>query len=142
VVVRIRYYDEAGELLFTRKRNPPRVEPRFLQPAKTDPRPYGLDPLPDARKAGHLWLVEGESVSWVLWSAGEPELGNPGGSSTRGLTAEDVAGILHLRIVCDRDQTGKKFLAGLTERLTEIGYDGEVVVVELPAEVGGVPVKD
>jgi putative DNA primase/helicase len=40
--------------------------------------PYGLERLSDARKAGYLVLVEGESDCWTLWYQGFPALGLPG----------------------------------------------------------------
>ena len=39
--------------------------------------PYGLERLDEARKAGYLVLVEGESDCWTLWYQGFPALGIP-----------------------------------------------------------------
>ena len=40
--------------------------------------PYGLGRLEEARKAGYLVLVEGESDCWTLWYQGFQALGLPG----------------------------------------------------------------
>lgn len=45
--------------------------------------PYGLNKLPEARKAGWVFLVEGESDCWTLWQVGLPALGIPGKSTWR-----------------------------------------------------------
>src|SRR5258708_37081263 len=47
--------------------------------------PYGLERLEEARQAGHLVLVEGESDCWTLWYQGFPALV---------LTGSDIA-IIH-----------------------------------------------
>ena len=47
--------------------------------------PYGLGRLEEARKAGYLVLVEGESDCWTLWYHGFPALGLPGAEMARTL---------------------------------------------------------
>lgn len=40
--------------------------------------PYGIDRLPQIKKAGWVLLVEGESDCWTCWAKGIPALGAPG----------------------------------------------------------------
>jgi putative DNA primase/helicase len=55
------------------------------------PVPYGLWRLGEARQAGYLILVEGESDCWTLWYHGFPALGVPGADMTGTLEAANVA---------------------------------------------------
>jgi putative DNA primase/helicase len=65
--------------------------------------PYGLDRLEDARKAGYLVLVEGESDCWTLWYQGFQALGLPGAEMTRTLEESMLSGIDRLYIMQEPD---------------------------------------
>ena len=65
--------------------------------------PYGLERLEEARKAGYLVLVEGESDCWTLWYHHFPALGLPGVEMVRTLKEAYLAGIdkLYIRLYSD-----------------------------------------
>ncbi|HZU66280.1 MAG TPA: AAA family ATPase [Ktedonobacteraceae bacterium] len=93
--------------------------------------PYGLERLEDARKAGYLVLVEGESDCWTLWYQGIPALGIPGAEMTGVLEAAMLSGIDRLYLMHEPDQGGSTFVSHLTKRLTEWRWSGNVFVVRL-----------
>src|SRR6266567_2380237 len=79
--------------------------------------PYGLERLEDARKAGYLVLVEGESDCWTLWYQGFPALGLPGAEMAGVLEESALADIDRLYIVQESDAAGATFVKGLANRL-------------------------
>lgn len=103
-------------------------------PFKSDksPVPYGLDRLRDARQAGYLVLVEGETDSWTLWYHGFPALGIPGAGMARLLEAEHLEGIPRLYVVQESDAGGRSFVRGVARQLVELGWNGEGHVVSMP----------
>ena len=93
--------------------------------------PYGLERLEDARKAGYLVLVEGESDCWTLWYQGFPALGIPGAEMTGVLEAAMLSGIDRLYLMQEPDQGGTTFVSHLTKRLTDWRWPGQALVVRL-----------
>jgi hypothetical protein len=93
--------------------------------------PYGLERLKDARKAGYLVLVEGESDCWTLWYQGFPTLGIPGAEMTGVLEAAMLSGIDRLYLMQEPDSGGTAFVSHLMKRLTEWHWPGKVFVVRL-----------
>jgi putative DNA primase/helicase len=59
--------------------------------------PYGLERLEEARKAGYLVLVEGESDCWTLWYQGFQALGLPGAEMVRTLEDSMLTGSISCR---------------------------------------------
>lgn len=55
--------------------------------------PYGLQRLPEARRAGWMLLVEGESDCWTCWHHRLPALGIPGKSTWRPEWREHLVGL-------------------------------------------------
>lgn len=55
--------------------------------------PYGLNKLSEARRVGWVFLVEGESDCWTLWSVGLPALGLPGKNTWRTEWASYLQGL-------------------------------------------------
>src|SRR5262245_8000151 len=80
----IPYYDEAGEHFRSRLRSAHQAKKGSSWLAGKGMIPYGLWRLDQARKAGWMAVVEGETDSWVLWHGGFPAIGLPG-SGTAGL---------------------------------------------------------
>src|SRR5215212_10440721 len=78
------------------------------------PRPYGLSLLEDARKAGYVILVEGESDCHTLWFHEIPALGIPGANNWRDRWATYLDGIEKVYAVIEPDQGGDT----LREKLT------------------------
>jgi hypothetical protein len=89
--VRIPYHDADGTLVAIRTRLAITGD-RFRWRKGDRPLPYGLWRLADARAAGWLLLVEGETDCWTLWDQGIPTLGIPGKSTWRAGWAEFVKG--------------------------------------------------
>jgi len=93
--------------------------------------PYGLERLEEARKAGYLVLVEGESDCWTLWYQGFPALGIPGAEMTGVLETSMLSGIDRLYLIQEPDQAGTAFVSHTAKRLTEWRWPGKVFVVRL-----------
>lgn len=93
--------------------------------------PYGLWKLSEARQAGFLVLVEGESDTCTLWLHGFPALGMPGASSTRTLKAEYLEGIGRIYVLKEPDKGGEIFLEGVARILKELGWSGQAFEVLL-----------
>lgn len=99
------------------------------------PIPYGLWRLDEAREAGFLIIVEGESDTWTLWHHGYPALGLPGADMAKKLQPKHVEGLSRVYVVREPDRGGKTFLDGITRRLETIGFDGMVYAVPMPKDV-------
>jgi hypothetical protein len=93
--------------------------------------PYGLERLEEARKAGYLVLVEGESDCWTLWLHQFPALGLPGAEMVRTLKEEYLAGIEKLYIVRESDAAGARFVTHLKLLLEKWKWSGKAFVVSL-----------
>jgi hypothetical protein len=113
--IRIPYPDELGKERYHRYRLALKAEPRFHSPPKhvaPEPVPYGLQVLGEARKAGYILLVEGESDAQVLWFNDIPALGIPGVQSWRKYSEkwasylEDIPLVL---VPVESDSGGEKF---------------------------------
>jgi hypothetical protein len=94
--------------------------------------PYGLERLSDARKAGYLVLVEGESDCWTLWYQGFPVLGLPGAEMAGVLEESALEGVERLYIVQEPDAAGATFVKALTSQLKRWRWQGNAFVVHLP----------
>jgi hypothetical protein len=98
--IRIPYRSLDGEELAVRFRIALDGDDRFRWRKGSKPCLYGLERLSQAREAGHLILVEGESDAQTLWLHGFPGLGLPGA----GLWDEqrDAPVLLELAEACER----------------------------------------
>ena len=93
--------------------------------------PYGLERLEEARKAGYLVLVEGESDCWTLWLHQFPALGLPGAEMVRTLKADYLAGIEKLYIMRETDAAGARFVTHIQRLLEKWNWPGKALVVSL-----------
>ena len=93
--------------------------------------PYGLERLEEARKAGYLVLVEGESDCWTLWYHGFPALGLPGAEMARTLEESMLSGIDRLYIMQEPDAGGTAFVTQLTRKLEGWQWPGKAFVLRL-----------
>ncbi len=93
--------------------------------------PYGLERLEDARKAGYLVLVEGESDCWTLWFHHFPALGLPGVEMVRTLKEAYLTGIDKLYFVRESDAAGARFVQHIQQRLQAWKWLGKAYVVSL-----------
>jgi len=93
--------------------------------------PYGLERLEEARKAGYLVIVEGESDCWTLWFHHFPALGLPGVEMVRTLKEAYLAGIERLYIVREPDSAGARFVSHLEQLLQAWQWPGKAFVISL-----------
>ncbi len=93
--------------------------------------PYGLWRLPEARQAGYLILVEGESDYWTLLFHGFPALGLPGADTGKLLESAYLENIDRVYLIQEPDQGGTAFVQGIARRLKEMGWAGKAFVVKL-----------
>jgi hypothetical protein len=117
-VLRIPYWDEAGEEIAARLRLSVAGagRDRFRWRKGSRPQPYGLWKLDEARAAGYALLVEGESDSQTLWYHGLPALGIPGAATWRPEWARHLAG-LTTYIWQEPDAGGAEFVRKVGESL-------------------------
>ncbi|MGO9180777.1 MAG: hypothetical protein ACLQBX_10950 [Candidatus Limnocylindrales bacterium] len=90
--VRIPYHDVDGNVVAVRYRLA-LAGARFRWRKGDHVLPYGLERLGDARAAGWVLLVEGESDCWTAWSLGLPALGIPGKATWQSEWASYLADI-------------------------------------------------
>lgn len=91
--VKIPYFDEAGNEIAVRFRMSLSGGTRFRWRRGDQVNLYGLWRMGEAKKAGYVLLVEGESDCWTCWHYGIPALGIPGKSTWRSEWAEYVKGM-------------------------------------------------
>ncbi len=112
--VRIPYLDSGGAETAVRFRLAMTGGDRFRWKGGAKPTLYGLSRLDDARKAGHVVLVEGESDCHTLWSQGVPALGIPGAANWQeDRDAAHLEGIGTIYVVIEPDQGGETILKRL-----------------------------
>jgi hypothetical protein len=91
---------------------------------------YGLWKVEEAREAGYVILVEGESDAQVGWHHGLPMIGSPGATGFQGEWAAELKGIAKIYAIVEPDGGGETFWgrlvdSGLRERLYRVEL-GEV----------------
>ena len=135
--VRMPYLDESGEeVLLRRFRVSLTGKPKVKTKKGDKHRLYGLWKLEEAKKAGYLWLFEGESDSQTAWFHGEPAAGIPGANGWKAEWASELEGIGRLYFVVE-DEAGeacwRKLVATpeIRERLYRVEFDGAKDVSEL-----------
>src|SRR5215217_4889475 len=112
--IRIPYPDEEGQESAVRFRVSLDGTEKFRWRSGDKPSPYGLKLLEEARKAGYVVLVEGESDCHTLWYHEVPALGIPGASNWKEEWASHLDGIERIYAVIEPDQGGET----LREKLT------------------------
>jgi DNA-binding transcriptional ArsR family regulator len=104
--IRIPYPDEEGQEVAVRFRVSLDGTEKFRWRSGDKPSPYGLKLLKEARKAGFLVLVEGESDCHTLWFHEIPALGIPGASNWKEEWASHLDGIEKVYAVIEPDKGG------------------------------------
>jgi hypothetical protein len=104
--------------------------------------PYGLWRLGSFKEEDVLLVVEGESDCWAAWLHGLHALGLPGADTTRLLAADHLVGVGRLCVIKEPDQGGETFVAGMANRLKEIGWKGQASCVSLQETCGVKDVAD
>jgi biotin operon repressor len=128
--VRIPYPDEEGQEAAVRFRVSLDGAEKFRWRSGDKPLPYGLRLLGEARAAGFVVLVEGESDCHTLWFYEIPALGIPGASNWKVEWASYLDGIEKIYAVIEPDQGG----ATLREKLTDCEAIRERVHLLEPGE--------
>jgi hypothetical protein len=105
--VRIPYSDGAGNIVAVRFRLALTGPDRFRWKNGSKACLYGLNRLADARAAGHVVLVEGESDAHTLWFHNFPAVGLPGANTWREEWAAHLDGIPVVYIVIEADTGGE-----------------------------------
>jgi hypothetical protein len=112
----IPYYDENGEVRVVRYRVALKGEKRFFWPKGTAGKLclYGVDKLAEARAAGRVILVEGESDCHTLWLHGFHAIGVPGASNwSEKRDAAALSGVAAIYVVDERDEAAESLLSTL-----------------------------
>jgi hypothetical protein len=107
---------------------------RFLwSRADGRPIPYGVWRVVEWRKKNvfDLFIVEGESDSLTLWLHHFAAIGIPGADNCGLLQSAHVSRFSRVYIVRENDQGGEVFERGLTGRLAELQFQGDVRVIEM-----------
>ena len=125
--VRIPYPDENGQEVAVRFRISLDGAEKFRWRRYDKPRPYGLGLLEEARKAGYVVLVEGESDCHTLWFHEVPALGIPGATNWRNEWSVLLEGVQKVYVVVEPDQGGD----ALWERLASSDLNERLYKVEL-----------
>ncbi len=117
-VIKIPYYDVDGAEVAARLRLALTGGRRFRWRKGSKAQPYGLWRLAEARAAGYVLLVEGESDCHTLWQHGLPALGVPGASTWKPDWAEHVKG-LKVYVWREPDDGGDTLARVVSETLPE-----------------------
>ena len=130
-----RYRNEDGSLnVRYRKRVALKGKKRDFWDTEGKGRPilaYGLNRLENARKAGYLVLVEGESDTLSLWLHEIPALGLPGsGMVNRLLAVPLIIAIPRLVISQEPGDAGTQFRADSIARLNAFRWSGQVSIID------------
>jgi hypothetical protein len=113
--VRIRYPDPTGGEASVRIRLALAGDGRFRYKSGCKPCLYGLDRLGDARRAGYVLAVEGESDCHVCWFHDVPAIGIPGANNWKEeRDAPHLAGIDRIYLVIEPDRGGEAVMRWLT----------------------------
>lgn len=130
--VLIPYTDDAGDTVGVRYRLALRGDAKFRwKPGtKASTLLYGAGRLSEAREAGHVVVVEGETDAWTLIHHGVPVVGLPGAGMWNEEHAARLEQIETVFVVAEPDKGGDTLLAKL--RLSSISQ--RVRVVRLPTQ--------
>jgi hypothetical protein len=117
--VRIPYHDTDGVETGARLRLSMAGKNRFRWRKGTKVMPYGLERLDEARQAGYVVLVEGESDAQTLWHYGIPALGIPGAATWKAEWGTYLDG-LTIYLWQEPDEGGQTFAQTIGKALPEV----------------------
>jgi hypothetical protein len=127
-VVEIPYYNVDRALLTTRTRIKLTGKNHTLSAKGSKASLYGVDRLDEARSAGYVCLVEGETDCWTLWLNGIPAVGLPGGGVFNDeRDAPYLADIPEIYAVIEPDHVGER----LAEKLGRSSLADRVRLIQL-----------
>lgn len=106
--VKITYRDRVGDAKASRFRLALEGRDRFRWRNGDKPFLYGLDRLAQAREAGYVFAVEGESDAQTCWHHDRPAIGVPGASNwNEARDAAELDGIPAIYVCIEPDQGGE-----------------------------------
>jgi hypothetical protein len=120
-VVRLVYYDENRLEVGARYPlilNGPDSRFRWRKGSKI--LPYGLWKLNEAREAGYIVLIEGESNTQTLWYHSVPALGIPGAATWKSAWTRYLEGINDIYVWRNPDSSGTEFVERVGKTLPEV----------------------
>lgn len=126
----IPYLDKQGSITATRYRHTTSGALKFTWMKGAKIGLYGLWRLQEAKQAGYVVLVEGESDSHTLWQHGIPALGVPGADTFKAAWVKSLEG-LKIYLSKEPDQGGETFLKKTCEELLRGRFGGEVYQISL-----------
>ena len=94
-----------------------------------------------SQESDTLLLVEGESDAWTAWLHKIAALGVPGADMVGKIAKSYVDPFTKILIWQEPDNGGQTFVKGVSQRLAELGYGGEVYVIQ-DIQHNGQPIKD
>jgi hypothetical protein len=114
------YYNASGQEVARRYRWALKGDKRFTWASGSKLHPYGLWKLAEARAAGYVYLVEGESDAQTLWAHKLPALGIPGADTFKTDWAPYLDG-LTVYLWKEPDKGGETFVATVGKHLSDFG---------------------
>jgi hypothetical protein len=133
--VGIPYFDFDGSEIVVKRRIALAAKDGSRWPPGQQLAAYGSWRIQDARRATHLYLVEGETDAWTLWYHGLPALGLPGSGTAKTLLREHVEGLAAVYAVREPGEGGATFVSGVAARLGELGFAGGFYELRMPEGV-------
>ncbi len=106
--VSIPYQDVDGEVLVSRYRVSLTGKTKVVSKKGDTIHLYGLHCLEEAREAGYVLLVEGESDCHVAWYHNIPALGIPGAKNWKEEWANHLDGIAEVLVCVEPDRAGEE----------------------------------
>ena len=125
------YLDESGQCFSTRKRHSMSGAVKFSWVKGSKVGLYGLFKLREAKEAGYIVLVEGESDCHTLWHHGIPALGSPGADTFQSGWAKYLDG-LKVYIHQEPDHGGEVFVKKVCRGLVEGQFRGNTFRMSIP----------
>jgi hypothetical protein len=130
--IRFAYLDETGVPIAHKRRTALKAKDGSYWPKGKPLAAYGQWRVDEARRAGLLYIVEGESDTLTLWFHGLPALGIPGAGAAKCLCADHLAGITKAYISREPDRGGPTFVEGVVARLRSLHWQGEAFELTMP----------
>lgn len=128
--ISIPYYDENKRVITTRMRMHPGANPRFKwMKGSSGVKLYGTWKLQEARNAGYVVIVEGESDAQTLWLHGIPAVGIPGATTFNADYAKLILDIPKVYFHQEPDRGGAAARKHIAQGLTAAGFTGEFYIV-------------
>lgn len=95
-----------------------------------------------AEASESVLFVEGESDAWTAWYYNIAALGVPGADMAGKLQKQHVKPYEKVYLWKEPDKGGDTFIEGMTVKLAEFQYEGEVFIIQGPPGENGHPIKD